>query len=660
MPLRSLANIAGRARWLVLIVAAGLLATALYLAFIRPAAIPTSAGAPRDPRLDYDGPFRNVDPVVRYVSDESCAECHRDKADSYSQHPMGRSLLPIAQDPATPRGKSSPPFNALGSRFQVERAGEQVRHRRTRLSPDGRPAADLTWDVHYALGSGTRGRSYLTDREGYLYQTPISWYAKKEKGWDLSPGFGPDLLTGRAVVPECLFCHSNRAAAISGSVNRYARPVFEGDAIGCQRCHGPGELHVRFQRAEKDAAQKKPADEEDIDRTIVNPRHLEHHRAQAVCEQCHLTGAARVVRHGRDLHDFRPGLPLESVLTVFVNAHPPGAKDKAVNHVEQMYQSRCFQAGTGRRKLKCVSCHNPHVAAPSEPERQLAYYRGRCQSCHRRDGEAAGLRPHAVASCRELPERRQARQDNCVACHMPPYQSADIPHTASTDHRIRREPKPAPREDAEPAAGERLPVVSFYDSRKGDPEDERDHALALVKLALNREAGAFNALPQTLPALAAATRRDPNDWGAAEAYGHALGLQSRWADALDAFQTVLAKAPDREAALVGAAAMAEQLGKTDAARTYWRRAVVANPWSPEYRRRLVLVLIKKQAWDAARSECQEWIRLDPMSAEAGVASIVCLLAVGQKDEARKEMARIESLAPPNLREIQNRFRKKLR
>ena len=38
------------------------------------------------------------------------------------------------------------------------------------------------------LGSGRQGASYLIDRDGFLFQSPISWYAQQRR-WDLSPGY---------------------------------------------------------------------------------------------------------------------------------------------------------------------------------------------------------------------------------------------------------------------------------------------------------------------------------------------------------------------------------------------------------------------------------------------------------------------------------------
>jgi tetratricopeptide (TPR) repeat protein len=106
--------------------------------------------------------------------------------------------------------------------------------------------------------------------------------------------------------------------------------------------------------------------------------------------------------------------------------------------------------------------------------------------------------------------------------------------------------------------------------------------------------------------------------------------------------------------------MAEASGDAEAAQGYWRRAIAANPWLPDYRRRLVLLLVKNKAWDKAQPECQAWLRLDPFSAEARSMRIMCLLAAGNKAKARAEFARIEALAPENLGELKIRFGEKLK
>jgi tetratricopeptide (TPR) repeat protein len=207
-----------------------------------------------------------------------------------------------------------------------------------------------------------------------------------------------------------------------------------------------------------------------------------------------------------------------------------------------------------------------------------------------------------------------------------------------------------------------LPVVSFYRGREGvdEAEDDRGQAVALLKQTLMGDATAGRALRHVLPVLEAACQRDPDDLPAGEARGYALALQDQPAEALAAFEAVLGRAPGRELALVGAATAAESLRRTDAALAYWRRAVAANPWASGYRHTLTLLLVKQGAWGEARAQCEAWLRLEPLSAEARAARVTCLLAAGDKAEARAEFARIEALAPANLPELRIRFEKKLR
>ncbi len=201
----------------------------------------------------------------------------------------------------------------------------------------------------------------------------------------------------------------------------------------------------------------------DVAQTIVNPRRLEPALREAVCEQCHLQGEARIVRAGSSLWDYRPGLPLEEFVSVFV--HPPGraAGKKSVSHVEQMHESRCFQASAGQ--MGCIFCHDPHVL-PAEGERRT-WYRGRCLQCHQE------------TSCGLSLDERRPSGDSCVDCHMPRNGSANIAHASITDHRIVRRPVPA-APDGDSAD---VSVVPFHSGREDSDAGRRDLGLALVELA---------------------------------------------------------------------------------------------------------------------------------------------------------------------------------
>src|SRR5262245_46305372 len=241
-------------RWWVLggVVALLVLGTVVWLQTrpASPAPRRPQTPSPPDPRLTYTGPYRNIHPEVGYVGDGECAACHALETASYRKHAMGRSLTPVRDFLGRPPHDDlgSARFEAFQSVFTVERRGERVFHRQTRQGA-GKLVYSFELEADYVIGSGARGYSFLSDRGGTLYQTPVSWFSQKGV-WDLSPGFSPRDLPGRTVVSECLFCHANRANPREDTVNTYDRPVFDGHAIGCERCHGPGELHVKERGAD--------------------------------------------------------------------------------------------------------------------------------------------------------------------------------------------------------------------------------------------------------------------------------------------------------------------------------------------------------------------------------------------------------------------------
>jgi hypothetical protein len=209
----------------------------------------TSASSLRVPHAEAASPFENTRPGVAYVGDAACTRCHRDIAVAYRSHPMGRSLAPVIgmENGPSASARAGLPIEHKGVEYTVEHKDGRVLHKAARRDADGNLFAEIEAEVRFALGSGTRGISFLIDRDGFLFQSPIAWFAQNQH-WDISPGYGefstrPDF--ERAIQPDCLFCHSNRFHPVAGTFNRYEKPIFDGHAIGCERCHGPGELHVK-------------------------------------------------------------------------------------------------------------------------------------------------------------------------------------------------------------------------------------------------------------------------------------------------------------------------------------------------------------------------------------------------------------------------------
>jgi len=631
---------------------ASLLVLGMLVAFVAWRRSPCEDSAlvsrPADPRLSYTGPFLNVHPSVAYVGDAVCSDCHVTETRSYRKHPMGRSLAPIDEvlgqilrdrRDASPTGAEAH-FTAFGSRFHIEQRGGRIWHCQTRLDAADQPIYTRAYEVQYVIGSGTHGYSFLSARDGYLYQTPISWFSQR-RVWGLSPGFTPALFTGRPIAAECLFCHAHQVRPRPDTDNGYEMPIFVGHAIGCERCHGPGQRHV--QERISGVVVEGP-----IDYTIFNPskkqEQVESALRDAVCEQCHLSGEVRVLRRGRDLYDFRPGLPLSSFWSIFVRDHSstggtpaPPEQEKAVNHVEQMHLSRCYQESSGARKLECVSCHNPHEYITGS--QRVAYYRARCLECH------AG---HSCTLPRDQ-RLRQSKEDSCIDCHMPRYAAADIPHTAATDHRILRRLTPVaeegeafPRGAVEPER--RYAIKPFYGGNTAsDRELARDQAVALTRLISMGKGEPRHVARQVLDLLSETLATCPGDVPAWEAQGAALRVLGRTREALSAFEKALQYAPRREYALRAAGRLAEEIGDLDKALIYWRRAVDSNPQAADYHGNLAQLLARRGDWEAAREQCQIWLRLDPGSLEARKLWVRCLRKQGDRQAARAEMELIRRL-----------------
>ena len=135
-------------------------------------------------------PFKNTHRSVDYVGDAACARCHEEISRTYRLHPMGRSLARVVAKSAvgSPGETKLATFEAKGARYAVEDHGGSVVHRESRLDDRASVIVEQEVEARFALGSGTRGTSYLIERDGFLTQSPISWFSRAKR-WDLSPGY---------------------------------------------------------------------------------------------------------------------------------------------------------------------------------------------------------------------------------------------------------------------------------------------------------------------------------------------------------------------------------------------------------------------------------------------------------------------------------------
>jgi len=351
--------------------------------------------------------FLNAAADASYVGSEVCAGCHASEHASYLLTAHSRALgnIDLATEP--PDGQFT--HAKTGRQYRVARSGDRLWHRETLVGKQGQELVSVEHSVRHVIGSGHHSRSYLVELDGFLVESPLTWYATNAS-WGLSPGYDrPQHDSFERVADHgCVTCHVGNASMMDG--NRYRLKILEG-TIGCESCHGPGSLHVAKQRVPAPVAAGE-------DLTIVQPVHLGRDQREAICARCHMRGAASVLLRGRQLDDFRPGQRLEDFRIDFVSTMTSEMM-KVVGHVEQMRASRCFQKSDS---LTCTTCHDPHTAPTSD--QRIRFFRDKCNECHH---EHCGLPPA---------QRLAAdRHDNCVGCHMP-QRPTNLPHFAFTHHRI--------------------------------------------------------------------------------------------------------------------------------------------------------------------------------------------------------------------------------
>ncbi len=389
--------------------------------------------------------YLNHSDSAKYVGMSTCKLCHQNIYNTFIKTGMGKSLgLATKEKSSADFSKSSIYDKYSNMHYNAFWDKDSLFFKEFRLEKSD-TVFSRTEQVNYIIGSGQHTNSHLQTVNGYINQMPMTYYTQK-KHWDLPPGFenGVNTHFTRKIGLECMSCHNGYPNFVLGSENKYTSiPT----GIDCERCHGPGSLHV----AERQSGTKVDTSRL-IDYTIVNPAKLSIDRQFDLCQRCHLQGNA-VLKEGKSFYDFKPGQKLSDYISVFLPKYKNADEDFIMaSHADRLKQSACFiksyekvtstssVANTlkpYKGALTCVTCHNPHV---SVKETNAGVFNEACNGCHNSNGKSVLL-----CSEKNVVLARNAKQGhstskflNCVSCHMPATGSTDIPHVSVHDHYIRK------------------------------------------------------------------------------------------------------------------------------------------------------------------------------------------------------------------------------
>jgi tetratricopeptide (TPR) repeat protein len=382
--------------------------------------------------------YLNHTDTAKYVGIKTCRLCHQEIYNTFIETGMGKSFAGATKQKSSGEFIRSLIYDEYSDFYYkaVWGKNDSLYFKEFRLK--GKDTIfKRTERCDYIIGSGHHTNSHMQNVNGHFNQMPMTFYTQK-KEWHLPPGFenGVNTRFSRKIGLECMSCHNSYPEFVLGSENKY---IAVDEGINCERCHGPGSVHVQ-QRS----TGSKIDTTNYIDYSIVNPSKLPIDLQFDVCQRCHLQGNA-VLKEGKSFYDFKPGMKLSDYISVFLPKYE-NADDEFImaSHADRLKMSQCFIKSFNPKEvenklkpykdaLTCVTCHNPHVSVKVTSNE---VFNNACLNCHGKKIEMNCTEKKVSAALHS--SNFKLESFNCVGCHMPKSGSIDIPHVTVHDHFIRK------------------------------------------------------------------------------------------------------------------------------------------------------------------------------------------------------------------------------
>jgi predicted CXXCH cytochrome family protein len=259
-------------------------------------------------------------------------------------------------------------------------------------------------DVALVYGSRWKQRYFKKVGDDY-FPLPVQWDVAHQKWLKyFVPNTGdwwatlypPDNFQ-RPTGPLCDGCHSVNYDIKTKAVTEWN--------VGCERCHGPGEAHV-----------KNPVRE-----TIVNPGRFDYVRASDTCIQCHSQGRPLTNPIEGKYYDWPVGYDVIKNLKDYwtLEDHKLGELTfthfpDGTAHKNRMQGNDFVQSLMYARGVTCFSCHDPHGGDNVAMVRKTG--NALCLDCH---GPNAQAGPHAPSIEAHTHHKAGSPGNECISCHMP-------------------------------------------------------------------------------------------------------------------------------------------------------------------------------------------------------------------------------------------------
>jgi predicted CXXCH cytochrome family protein len=343
------------------------LSAGLVLSVVAQVDTQTPTSAPRTP----------IQQSATYVGSATCRQCHQATYDRWTKTRMANVVTDphVRPDVIIPDLTKSDPLVTFKRDDIAFVYGSKWKQRYfTKVGDDYFPLG-AQWDVANKVW------------RAYLVQPNTDWWVP----------FYPAQNAGRPTGPLCDGCHSVNYDIRTKKVTEWN--------VGCEKCHGPGSLHVEDPSAA----------------TIINPAKLDYVRANDVCIQCHSQGQPLKNPVEGRYYDWPTGFHVGLDLKDFwrLEDHKLGETNfthfaDGTAHKNRMQGNDFVQSLMYTRGVTCFSCHDVHGTQNNadliRPASDL------CVTCH---GPSSPNGPHAPTIEAHTHHRAGTPGNECVSCHMP-------------------------------------------------------------------------------------------------------------------------------------------------------------------------------------------------------------------------------------------------
>lgn len=331
--------------------------------------------------------------TAHYVGSAACARCHQNIYQRWRKTPMANVVRNPAIDPGAylqnPASNTVAPF----------KPGQ----------------------VALVYGSLWKQR-FFTRVGNNLYPLPVQWdigakkwlpYHSPSVGADWWVHLYPDSNMERPTGPTCDGCHSV-------GYNIQTHQVAEWN-VGCERCHGPGSIHVAHPTADN----------------VINPARLSTVAENDTCIQCHSQGRPITPIIQGKPYDWPVGYQVGLRLQDFWRLEKCTLGQSnfyyypdCTAHKNRMQGNDFVQSVMYRHGITCADCHDVHgtpypsdLVAPLD-NNQL------CLNCHGA-GSPNGPQEATIAEHTHHPDGSSGSQ--CIACHMPQIENEGVPGVGTNE-----------------------------------------------------------------------------------------------------------------------------------------------------------------------------------------------------------------------------------